>query len=276
MHDAVEESGDWLGYRAELAMSKLGGPAEDRSDQGGPAEDRSSFMDFETLSRGLAALRAAEAAVAGDPELVLRVQCAQLPVLYTFIMCWMPLAAQARAAAAEWPLPESIEDVVAHFLEVARKKNVTKLGGGGADGFVRLQRAVYEVRVDPGSLPDALRIKPTRGGFLEFYDAEIGTKMNMVFERLMNPKKIKRAWLELLVDDIDDSREATIILNGGTRIRSQGGVLGEGAGHRGRLIVPVDALVEGANTFEFEFSDNLNGQTRGYTINESLLLLELK
>ena len=125
-------------------------------------------------------------------------------------------------------------------------------------------------------VPDALRIKPTRGGFLEFYDAEIGTKMNMVFERLMNPKKIKRAWLELLVDDIDDSREATIILNGGTRIRSQGGVLGEGAGHRGRLIVPVDALVEGANTFEFEFSDNLNGQTRGYTINESLLLLELK
>ncbi|NQT03999.1 MAG: DUF4838 domain-containing protein, partial [Planctomycetes bacterium] len=66
-HDAVEASEDWLGcFEKQTAK----------------------FLSFETLSEGWAHLKAAEAAVKDDTDLLFRVQVAQLPVMYTFMMRW--------------------------------------------------------------------------------------------------------------------------------------------------------------------------------------------
>lgn len=124
-------------------------------------------------------------------------------------------------------------------------------------------------------LPNAIRIEAADGGYLELFDIKVGTKKNMVFEVPIDPKGIKKAWLEMLVDDIDEPKEAVIKLNGKVEIKIEGGVIGEGVGNRGRLVVPPGAILKGTNTFEFEFADNLMHGTKGYIINEAILLLEV-
>jgi len=120
-------------------------------------------------------------------------------------------------------------------------------------------------RVD-GVDDSALRIAPKDGVNVNLYRVPVGTKATLVFDLDRDPANIAKAWLELLVDDIDDPKEATIILNGKHRIAVAGPVLGEGDGHSGALVVPPDALLRGRNVFEFTFSDNLDGATEGYSI----------
>ncbi|MBN1126478.1 MAG: family 78 glycoside hydrolase catalytic domain, partial [Sedimentisphaerales bacterium] len=67
IHDAVEQSGDHLGCFSQ---------------------DTAKFLTFETMSRGWRVLKEAEAAVAGDTELLNRVKVAQLPVMYAFMRNW--------------------------------------------------------------------------------------------------------------------------------------------------------------------------------------------
>jgi len=119
-HDAVEASGDWLGCFSEHTAK---------------------FLSFEMLSKGWGHLTAAEAAVQNDPNLLLRVQVAQLPVMYTFMMRWNEMCEKAAAAGAAWPMPESIQDTFARFLEVAKKKNITRLNEWQA-GFGALEKAL--------------------------------------------------------------------------------------------------------------------------------------
>jgi hypothetical protein len=123
-HDAVEASGDWLGcFESHTAK----------------------YLSFDTLSRGWQRLKAAEAAVQNDPALQFRVQVAELPVLYVFIMRWNDLRAAAQAANADWPMPASIQDTYDQFMTIAKKKNVTRLNEGTA-GFGPLERALERAR----------------------------------------------------------------------------------------------------------------------------------
>jgi hypothetical protein len=121
-HDAVEASGDHLGCFSPHTAK---------------------FLSFETLSKGWQRLKAAEDAVQDNPELLFRVRVAQLPVMYTFIMRWNEMSQTCQAAGADWPMPESIEATFEQFMEVARKKNVTRLYEGRA-GFERLEKAIEQ------------------------------------------------------------------------------------------------------------------------------------
>jgi hypothetical protein len=121
-HDAVEASGDWLGCFSEHTAK---------------------FLSFETLSKGWSHLKAAEAAVQNDPDWLFRVQVAQLPAMYTFMMRWNEM--REKAAGALWPMPESIQDTFARFLEVAKKKNVTRLNEW-QPGFDALEKALEQAK----------------------------------------------------------------------------------------------------------------------------------
>ena len=123
-HDAVEAGEDWLG-----CFSK----------------DTAKFLSFETLSEGWGHLKAAEAAVKDDPELRFRVQVAQLPIMYTFMLHWNAMRDKAKAASAEWPMPESIETANEQFMEIAKKKNMTRLDEWN-EGFGALERALERAR----------------------------------------------------------------------------------------------------------------------------------
>lgn len=128
------------------------------------------------------------------------------------------------------------------------------------------------VKIDP----KARRIDPLDSGRLVLYKVPVGTAESMVFELKAEPAKIERAWLVLVVDDIDAPAEATVMLNGRHPIAIHESVLGEGEGHRGALLVPVEALVKGRNTFEFTFADNLDGTTEGYSILDAYLAVLAK
>jgi len=119
-HDAVEESRDWLGC-FEKHTAK--------------------FLSFETLSEGWKHLKEAEAAVKDDSDLRFRVQVAQLPVMYTFMMRWDEMKEAAAKTGADWPMPETIKETYDTFMKIARKKNVTRLNEWQA-GFVALDDAV--------------------------------------------------------------------------------------------------------------------------------------
>ena len=120
-HDAVEVSGDWLRCFSQHTAK---------------------FLSFETLNKGWGHLKAAEAAVKDKPDLRFRVQVAQLPVMYVFMMRWDEMREKARAAGADWPMPDSIKDAFDHFMKVAKKKNITRLN---------------EWNVGYGALEDALK-----------------------------------------------------------------------------------------------------------------------
>jgi len=121
-HDAVEAAGDWLGCFEET---------------------KAKFISLDTLSRGWQHLQAAEQAVANDPDLRLRVQAAQLPALYAFMMRWKDLRETAKTTNAVWPIQDSIQATYDQFMTIAKKKNVTRLNEW-QDGFGNLEKAVAE------------------------------------------------------------------------------------------------------------------------------------
>ncbi len=123
-HDAVEAGGDWLGCFSEHTAK---------------------FLSFETLSRGWKHLLAAEAAVEGDPEMRFRVQVAQLPVMYAFIMRWGQMRRDAKTAGGDWPIHESAQKTFERFVEIATKKNVTRLSEHTA-GYGPLEEAAKRTK----------------------------------------------------------------------------------------------------------------------------------
>jgi hypothetical protein len=123
-HDAVEQSGDWLGCFEQ---------------------NHAKYLSLDTLSRGWQCLKAAEAAVQDNPELQFRVQVAQLPVMYTFLTRWNEMREAAKTAGADWPMPQSAKETCDQFLTIARKKNVTRLNEW-QDGFGVLEKAVEQAK----------------------------------------------------------------------------------------------------------------------------------
>ena len=124
IHDAVESSSDHLGCFSQHTAK---------------------FLSFETLSRGWERLKAAEDAVRDNPDLRFRVQIAQMPITYTFIMRWDDMRRACEAAGDDWPMPESIGATYEQFKEVARKNNVTRLNEW-QDGFGNLDKALEQAK----------------------------------------------------------------------------------------------------------------------------------
>ena len=70
-----------------------------------------------------------------------KAQCAQLPVLYTFMVRWKEYRKKALTTGAPWPLADSIAEVYEQFKTVAAKKNVTRLNEHTA-GFESLEKRI--------------------------------------------------------------------------------------------------------------------------------------
>ncbi|UCD50816.1 MAG: DUF4838 domain-containing protein [Phycisphaerales bacterium] len=119
-HDAVAKSRDWLGCFEKFTAR---------------------YLSFDTLSRGWAHLAKAEEAVQDDPDLHFRVQVAQLPVMYTFMMRWDEMREAGQRAGADWPMPASIQETYDRFMVVAKKKNITRLDEWNR-GFGNLDEAL--------------------------------------------------------------------------------------------------------------------------------------
>jgi hypothetical protein len=123
-HDAVEAAGDWLGCFSEHTAA---------------------FLSCETLSKGWDRLKEAEAAVQNDPELLFRVQVAQLPIMYTLILRWDQMSKHAATISARWPLTGPIQETYDRFIQIAKKKNITRLNEG-QEGYGPLDEALKRAK----------------------------------------------------------------------------------------------------------------------------------
>ncbi len=112
-HDAVEASGDHLGCFSPISAG---------------------FLSIDTLARGWAHLEKAKAAVAADDALRLRVEVAQLPVLYVLLKRWYALKADAENQGVAFPARGSLRDTYDVFMRIAQAGNVTASAeGSGLD-----------------------------------------------------------------------------------------------------------------------------------------------
>ncbi len=108
-HDAVDASGDRLGCFSPATAG---------------------FLSPQTLRDGMKLLEKAEEAAGNDQALRHRVQVAQMPILYAFLVQWDQLREQARTDGVEWPVAETDKAVYERFMRIAKAANVTKVAEG--------------------------------------------------------------------------------------------------------------------------------------------------
>ncbi|MBN1437658.1 MAG: DUF4838 domain-containing protein [Sedimentisphaerales bacterium] len=122
-HDAVDESGDYMGCFAEYYDLE--------------------YLSFDVMSRCWEFLKEAEAAVADAPEYKSRVEMAELSVMYVFLYKWQEFRDAAVAEGVDWPMDDDINVVYADFLRIVEEQHVTHLRERGGDlGFSDLAAAV--------------------------------------------------------------------------------------------------------------------------------------
>jgi hypothetical protein len=105
----------------ERAVAKSGDPLGCYS----PAEAK--FLSFETLRRSWALLQTAKKKARRSAEYARRVERASLPVAYVVLSRWEALRDEAQKTGRTWPWPASRSDLLAWFLEAARKQGVTMI-----------------------------------------------------------------------------------------------------------------------------------------------------
>jgi uncharacterized HAD superfamily protein len=61
------------------------------------------------------------------------------------MMRWDEMREKAKASGVDWPMPETIKETYEQFLEVAKRKNVTRLNEW-SQGFGVLDEAVKRAK----------------------------------------------------------------------------------------------------------------------------------
>jgi hypothetical protein len=97
------------------------------------------FLSIQTLTDGWEHLQVAKQAAAADDALLLRVQTAQLPVLYTFIIQWDRLRKEAEAANANWPAADTQQPVYDQFMTTAQQIKMTHVAEGRRIDWLKSQ-----------------------------------------------------------------------------------------------------------------------------------------
>lgn len=97
------------------------------------------FLSIQTLTDGWEHLQVAKQSAAADDALLLRVQTAQLPVLYTFIIQWDRLRKEAEAAKVNWPAADTQRPVYDQFMTIAQQIKMTHVAEGRGIDWLKSQ-----------------------------------------------------------------------------------------------------------------------------------------
>jgi hypothetical protein len=136
VHEAGLTAGD---YPGSLSMRRLlSQPAYRRFKRRGLYLDLGSPPDAPHLPAdvvldAIRLFREARRRVAGQPELIQRVERARLPILYITLIRWDELRAYARKRGQKWLLPTTREQAYRVFARLFRQNKMTHLGEGSAE-----------------------------------------------------------------------------------------------------------------------------------------------
>lgn len=92
------------------------------------AQPDAPFLTPTVIFAGLAAMQAAEAITADDPERFRRVQRAALSLRYVLLLRWHELRRQAARQSLTWPAPADRMDAFRQFARVYGANGITHLG----------------------------------------------------------------------------------------------------------------------------------------------------
>jgi hypothetical protein len=106
---------------------------------------KSAFLNSQLLARGEKLWAKAEAAAQNDPELLLRVRLAHLPLTYVWLARWDDLHKEADDSEMKWPIADNKETVANEFLKQTAgepdkpwsKISVINEGGLTPEAFVK-------------------------------------------------------------------------------------------------------------------------------------------
>ncbi len=88
------------------------------------------YLIFDTLIKANSLLKSAESAAANDTER-LRVQTLQLGIQYVFMCRWDELWFTAKDNKIDWPLPQTLDETYAQFMDTAKKAGITRFSEAG-------------------------------------------------------------------------------------------------------------------------------------------------
>jgi hypothetical protein len=94
------------------------------------SSETAQFLSLEVLSKGMKLLKAAEKAAGDDAALRHRVQVAQLPVLYAFLLRWDQFRSEAADQGSPWVVADEFKAVYDEFMRIAKAANVTRVAEG--------------------------------------------------------------------------------------------------------------------------------------------------
>lgn len=106
---------------------------------------KSAFLNSQVLARSEKLWAKAEAAAQNDPELLLRVRLAHLPLTYVWLARWDELRKEADDSEMKWPIADNKETVANEFLKQTAgqpdkpwsKISVINEGGLTSEAFVK-------------------------------------------------------------------------------------------------------------------------------------------
>lgn len=134
--------------------------------------------------------------------------------------------------------------------------------------------AATPVDAQAGS-PLTMKLLPVTKMPLVVFAAPLGTKGTIAFDVPVEIARIEKAQLALNAGDFDDRRELSISFNGSAPLAIPDALIGNGRHHPGAIDLPLDSLRKGRNEATFTFTDNLDGTTKGFGVEDAYLLLAL-
>lgn len=109
----------------------------------------SRFLNLQTLTAAWRHLQAAREAAGRDEALLRRVELAELPLLYVFLVRWDELQARAGADGLRWPLEEDIRPVYERFVAATEAHGVNQLSESNARDWFPSVRERFAVGLAP-------------------------------------------------------------------------------------------------------------------------------
>lgn len=88
------------------------------------------YLSFDTLIKADSLLKSAVSAASNETER-LRVHTLQLGILYVFMCRWDELWFAAKDNKVEWPLPQTLDETYAQFMDTAKKAGITRFSEAG-------------------------------------------------------------------------------------------------------------------------------------------------
>lgn len=159
------------------------------------ATPNAPYFTLDFLNRAEELFNAAEEAVAGDEEMLNRVQVARMPLRYIWAYRWHDMRLHARVRGIPWQGPENMLANAQEFMRVAEKNNITRIAEARTIDVFK-ERTVDLGRIESPPPPGCEDLAWDR--YIDFQDSSFRLYREGTWSRLVADEKASdkvAAWM---------------------------------------------------------------------------------